>query len=75
MSSNRLPECVDRARHDHRMSVRDVDDDHVDAGADELGRALEVVALGADRRADAQASLLVARGERQLPLCASGPSR
>ena len=51
------------------MAVRDVDDDHVDAGAQELRGALQVVALRADRRADAQPALRVARRERQ-PLAA-----
>ena len=70
-----LPECLDRARHHDRVAVRDVDDDDVDAGADELRRAFEVVALGADRGADAKASLFVPRGERQLPLAERDPSR
>ena len=48
--------------------MRDVDDEHVDAGADQLGGALEIVAGRADRRADAQAALRVARRERQPPL-------
>ena len=64
-----LAERLDRARHHHGMAVRDVDDDDVDAGAHELGRALEVVALGANRaRRRAEPPLLVARRERQLPL-------
>ena len=63
-----LAERLDRARHDGRMAVRDVDDDDVDFGAQQLGGALEVVALGADRRAHAQPAVRVARGERKLPL-------
>ena len=47
------------------MAVRDVDDDDVDAGLDQLGGALEIVALGADRRADAQPAVRVARRKRQ----------
>ena len=50
--------------HHHRMSMRDVDDEHVDAGAHELARALEVIAGRADRRADHQPSLRVAGRER-----------
>ena len=50
------------------MAVRDVDDEHVDTGSDELGRALEIVAFGADGRADPQPALRVARGKRKLPL-------
>ena len=49
-------ERLDGLRHHHRMAVRDVDDDHVDARADQLGGAFEIVALGADRRADEQAA-------------------
>ena len=41
---------------------------HVDPGADQLRGALEVIALGADRRADPQPALCVARRERQLAL-------
>ena len=48
------------------MAVGDVDHDDVGAGAEQFGRALEVVALRADRGADAQPPVLVARGERQL---------
>ena len=50
------------------MAVRDVDDDDVGAGAQQLGRALEIVARRADRRADTQTALRVARGKRQLAL-------
>ena len=63
-----LAELAHRPLHDHRMAVRDVDDEHVDAGAHELGGALEIVAGRADGRADPQPALLVARGERQPPL-------
>ena len=63
-----LAERFDRARHHHRVAVGDVDDDDVGAGAQQLGGALEVVALRADRRADPQAAVLVARGEGQLLL-------
>ena len=48
--------------------MRDVDDQHVDTGADQLGRALEIVAGGADRRADHQAALRIPGGERAPPL-------
>ena len=63
-----------RVHHD-RVAVRDVDDDHVDAGAHQLGGALEVVAGRADRGADAQPALLVARRERQPPLPQRGRAR
>ena len=63
-----LPERLDRARHHRRMPVRDVDDDDVDLGAEEFGGALEIVALRADRRADAQPAVRVAGGKRKLPL-------
>ena len=46
----------------------DVDHEHVGAGAQQLGGALEVVAGRADRRAHAQAAVLVAGRERQAPL-------
>ena len=48
--------------------MRDVDDEDVDVGANQLGGALEVVAGRADRGADPQPAVAVARGERQLPL-------
>src|SRR6185436_20942083 len=63
-----LPHLADRAVHHDRMPVRDVDDEDVHAGLDQLGGALEIVAGGADGGPDAQASLLVTRGERQPPL-------
>ena len=47
-----------------RMAVRDVDDEDVGARPDQLGRPLEIVACRADRRADAQPALRVARRER-----------
>ncbi len=48
------------------MAMRDVDHEHVGAGAHDLGGALEVVARRADRGADAQPALGVARRERML---------
>ena len=60
-----LAERLDRAAHHRRVPVGDVDDDHVRAGAQQLGGALEVVAFGADRGADPQAAVVVARGEGQ----------
>ena len=63
-----LAELAHRLLHDDGVAVRDVDDEDVDAGAHELGRALQVVAGRADGRADAQPALLVARGKRQPPL-------
>src|SRR4029079_209984 len=62
-----LPHLADRAVHHDRMPVRDVDDEDVDAGLDQLAGALEIVAGGADGGADAQPSLFVARRERQAP--------
>ena len=47
------------------MAVRDVDDEHVDARLDQLGGALEIIAFRANRRADAQPPLRVARRQRQ----------
>ena len=63
--------CADAGEgpfHDHGMPVGDVDDQHVCTGAQELGRAFEIVASSADRRADAQAALIVTRGKREPPL-------
>ncbi len=70
-----LAELADRALHHHRVAVRDVDDQHVDARLDQLRGALEVVAGRADRGADAQPALLVARGKRQPPLLRAGRAR
>ena len=50
------------------MAVGDVDDEDVDAGADQLGGPLEVVAGCANRGADPQPAELVAGRERQPPL-------
>ena len=69
-SPNRLRNSRNRALHHDRVAVGDVDDEHVDAGADQLGGALEVVAGRADRGADAQPALLVARGERHAAAAA-----
>jgi hypothetical protein len=63
-----FPERRQGALHDAGVAVGDVDDQHVHAGADELGGALEVVAGRADRGAHAQATLCVARGEGEPPL-------
>ena len=52
---------LERLRHHDRMTVRDVDDEHIDTRLNQLGRALEIVSFGADCRADAQTSLRVAR--------------
>ena len=59
-----LAEGLDRPGHDRRVPVGDVDDDDVGAGAQQLRRALEIVAFGADRGADSQPAVVVARGER-----------
>ena len=62
-----LSEFRDRALHHDRVAVRDVDDDDVDPGANELRRALQIVAGRADRGADAQPALAsrVANGMRR----------
>ena len=49
-----------------RLAVGGVDDEHVDAGVAQRLGALPRVAEEADRRADAQAALLVLGGERVL---------
>ena len=54
--------------HDDGVAMRDVDDEDVDAGADELGRALQIVPRGANGGTDPQPALLVTRGKRQSPL-------
>ena len=52
-----------------RVAVRGVDDEHVDLGGDERGRALERVRADADGGADPQPAPLVLRRERvPLPL-------
>ena len=63
-----LAELAHRAVHHDRMAVRDVDDQDVDLRPHQLRGALEVVAGRADRRADHQAALRIARGERPAPL-------
>ena len=55
--------------------MRDVDDEHIHARANQLRGALEIVARRADRRADAQPSAGVARGERHAPLAHEVPRR
>ena len=70
-----LPELRHRALHHDRVAVRDVDDDHVDAGANQLGGALEVVAGGADGGADAQAALARRASRTASAAAAAGPSR
>ena len=67
-SLKRLRNSRHRPLHHDRVAVRDVDDEHVDAGAHQLRGALEIVAGRADRGADAQPALLVARRKRQPPL-------
>ena len=59
---------ADGAIHDDGMAMRDVYDEHVDAGLDQFRRALEIIASRAARRADAQPTLLVAGGKRQAAL-------
>jgi hypothetical protein len=50
-------EGFDGVLHHDRMSMRDVDHQHVHAGLDELGRTLEEIAFGADRRANSEPAL------------------
>ena len=52
----RLAQLLDDVHHALRMSVRGVDDEHVDVRVDQGGGALQGVARDADRRADAQAA-------------------
>ena len=59
-----LADLGERPLHHQRVAVGDVDDQHVGAGPHHLRRALEIVAGGADRGADPQPALRVARGER-----------
>ena len=56
---------LERFRHHDRVAVRDVDDEHVDAGLDQLGGALEIIPFRANRRAHAQPPLRVTRRQRQ----------
>ena len=72
-SPKRLRNSRHRALHHDRMAVRDVDDDDVDVGANQLGGALEIVAGRADGRADAQPALGVARRERHPALAHEVP--
>src|SRR5437867_1551482 len=59
-----LAELIDRLRHDHRVAVGNVDDDHIHAGPDQLAGPLEIVAGRPDGGADPQAALRIARRER-----------
>ena len=59
----RLPERLDRSRHDDGMAVRDVDDDHVDVRLHQFSGALDEIAGGADRGADHQPAVCIARRE------------
>src|SRR6266511_2755229 len=61
-------ERLDRLLHHDRVAVGDVDHDEIDASADELGRPLEIVALGANGGAHAQPPLGVPGGTRQTLL-------
>jgi hypothetical protein len=63
-----FPERLNRARHHDGVAVCDVDDDDVDARANQLGGPFQVIALGADGRTDAKPSLVVPSGKRQLAL-------
>ena len=63
-----LAHLPDRAIHHDRMTMRDVDDQDVDARLDQLRGALEIIALRTDRGADQETTLLVAGGERESPL-------
>ena len=63
------------AFHDDGVAVRDVDDDDVHAGAHEFGGALEIVARGADRRADAQPARDRRASRTACAAGAAGPSQ
>ena len=68
-SAKRLRNSRDRPLHHRRVAVRDVDDEHVDAGAHQLRGALEVVAASRRwrrRRAAGPASSRVANGQALL---------
>src|SRR4029077_14548940 len=63
-----LPHFVDGAVHDFGVSMRDVDDEDVDVRLQQLRGAFEIIASGANRRAYAQAPLIVPRRERHPTL-------
>src|SRR5690606_10317445 len=51
---------------DHALgvTVRGIDDDHVNTGGDQCGNAVAGIGTGADGRADAQTAMLVLAGQR-----------
>ena len=63
----------DHLDHAARVAVRGVDDEHVDPRGDERRGALERVGPDADRRADAQAALLVLGRVRVLARASGCP--
>ena len=69
------PEGFDGPAHHGGVAVGDVDDDDVGARPQELRRALEIVAFGADRRANSKATVIVARREGESLLLDADPSR
>ena len=70
-----LSERLDGSRHHRRMAVRDVDDDHVDLGANQLRRPLEIVSLRPDRGPHAEPSLLRRASRRGAAAASGGLSR
>ena len=65
-SGKRLAQLRRGVEHAAAVGVRGVEHQEVDLGPDQRRGALEVVARGADRRADAQAAELVLAGVRVL---------
>ena len=70
-----LAKLLHRPLHHDRMPVGDVDHQHVDLRLDQLGGTLEIVTGRADRCANHQTPVRVARRERQLSLAADIPGR
>ena len=62
-----LSKLFDRALHDDRVAVRDVDDQHVGSGTQHLAGSLQIVSGGAHRGRHSQPALLVSGCER-MPL-------
>src|SRR4029078_776681 len=63
-----LAHLANRPVHHDRVAVRDIDDEDVDTGLDQLRGAFEVITGGPEGGADTKPALLVSRGERQAPL-------
>ena len=67
-SGNRARTAASARSMTTRVAMGDVDHQHVGAGTQQLGRALDEVTSRADCRAHPQAAEIVARGKRQAPL-------